>query len=133
MKDYEKVNELERKVRWARHKRDSWESKLGHIKSEYKRVHAMHMQMDESLLAEVKETEETFNQTQEYFDNAVAELEAFEEELKKPKKPKKQENGKIKCDICGEEFTAQGYPNHHRKCVRVNELEKELEELHLEE
>lgn len=135
MKNYEMLNELQKKVNWARNEFDTMQSRAGHIKHQYELLLERNRNMEASLLREVNENEEEQARRYDYLQACKEELQAFKDNITPTKiaEPVLQENGKKLCDLCKQEFASQGYPAHRKKCERIHELEKELAELEEEE
>lgn len=132
MKAYEKKLQLEKLVRRARISLDTRESQLGAIKESMVILQKRNKLMEAALKKDIEAMETDYALCFDYHKYHVAELNKFRK-IKPTTDVTPIVNGKKECDICGDEFSSQGFPAHRKKCERIHELEKELTKLEGEE
>lgn len=134
MKQYEKVAYLKNQIMHMQHKFDKFESRVGKLKGQLPILLQNQDKEKKDFSRIIQEQEDAKALIFEYLKNLKAELRNLGSKPKPKPKPKAKVNEKIRCDICKEEFTKQGYPSHRKKCERIKSLELELaKELNEEE
>ena len=128
MKQYEKVAYLKHQIMLMDHKFGKFESQVGKLKDQLPRLKKKHEDEQQDFIRIIQEQENAKAQIFDHLKNLKNQLRNLGTKAKPKPKPKPIINGnsKVKCDLCQEEFSKQGYPAHRKKCERIKELEIQL-------
>lgn len=134
MKEYETFALLKKEVLHRQLRFDKFESALSKAERGFERLQAYHKAIEEESLRDIRNIEANKVFFFDYLQEGKQALRTFRAPKAKPKPKALNGNGKKKCPICLNEFSAKGYPAHVKKCerlkeeeIRVDLLKKELE------
>jgi hypothetical protein len=127
LKKYEKVNLLKNSLKQAEVQFEFYESRVPKMKKNLENLKEYHKSIEMVSVREIESMEKTKADWYEEIERRKKALRTFDVKPKPKPKPKVENgNGKVKCDLCGKEFSKQGFPAHYKKCKRIKELELEL-------
>lgn len=128
-KRYEQIAFLKHRIREAVMQYEFYESRVPKLERNVKQLKTYHANIEAVSIRELEKMIKIRADWYEVIEQRKQALRAYDKPKSKPKpKPKTVNgNGKIKCDICNEEFSKQGYPAHRKKCERIKELSELLE------
>jgi pullulanase/glycogen debranching enzyme len=122
MKPYEELDKLTKEINWMGYKKQRRFNDVKNLTADLKRLRQYHEEVEQESIDAIEHAQKDLDQLDEY-------VEALRTKISNLKGKKKKVNGKVKCAICGQEFSSQGIKSHESACKKRRQLEQELREL----